>query len=98
MKTYAASKGQEILVAEDSPIQTLADLKGKKLAFDKGSSAYYVLVRSQAKVGLDFSGIKPVYLAQSKALPRFRPGEIDAWVIWVLYTATLVHCRFREHI
>ncbi|WP_448268041.1 ABC transporter substrate-binding protein [Nostoc sp. DSM 114159] len=97
MKTYTASKGQEILVAEDSPIQTLADLKGKKLAFDKGSSAYHVFVRSQAKVGLDFSGIEPVYLTQSKALPRFCRGEIDAWVIWVFYTATLAHCRFRKH-
>ncbi|MFN6477617.1 ABC transporter substrate-binding protein [Nostoc sp. DedQUE07] len=94
---YTASKGEEILVAEDSLIPTLADLKSKKLAFDKGSNAHYVLVRSQAKVGLDFSGIELVYLTQSKALPRFCRGEIDAWVIWVPYTATLAHCRFREH-
>ncbi|MDZ8030566.1 ABC transporter substrate-binding protein [Nostoc sp. DedSLP04] len=80
MKNYTAPKGEEILVAEDSPIQRLADLKGKKLAFDKGSNAHYVLVRSQAKVGLDFSSIEPIYLTQSKALPRFCRGEIDAWV------------------
>ncbi len=85
---YTAPKGQAILVPEDSPIQTLADLKGKKIAFDKGSSAHYVLVRSLAKVGLDFSDIEPVYLTQPEVLPRFRRGEIDAWVIWVPYTAT----------
>ncbi|MBG1269897.1 aliphatic sulfonate ABC transporter substrate-binding protein [Nostoc sp. WHI] len=85
---YTAPKGQAILVSEDSPIQTLADLKGKKIAFDKGSSAHYILVRSLAKVGLDFSDIEPVYLTQPEALPRFRRGEIDAWVIWVPYTAT----------
>ncbi|MEH2135898.1 aliphatic sulfonate ABC transporter substrate-binding protein [Nostoc sp.] len=85
---YTAPKGQAILVPEDSPIQTLADLKGKKIAFDKGSSAHYVLVRSLAKVGLDFSDIEPVYLTQPEALPVFRRGEIDAWVIWVPYTAT----------
>jgi sulfonate transport system substrate-binding protein len=85
---YTAPKGQAILVPEDSPIQTLADLKGKKIAFDKGSSAHYVLVRSLAKVGLDFSDIEPVYLTQPEALPRFRRGEVDAWVIWVPYTAT----------
>ncbi len=85
---YTAPKGQAILVPEDSPIQTLADLKGKKIAFDKGSSAHYVLVRALAKVGLDFSDIEPVYLTQPEVLPRFRRGEIDAWVIWVPYTAT----------
>ncbi|MBN3963383.1 MAG: aliphatic sulfonate ABC transporter substrate-binding protein [Nostoc sp. NMS8] len=85
---YTAPKGQAILVPEDSPIQTLADLKGKKIAFDKGSSAHYILVRSLAKVGLDFNDIEPVYLTQPEALPRFRRGELDAWVIWVPYTAT----------
>ncbi|MEH1997477.1 MAG: aliphatic sulfonate ABC transporter substrate-binding protein [Nostoc sp.] len=85
---YTSPKGQAILVPENSPIQTLADLKGKKIAFDKGSSAHYVLVRSLAKVGLDFSDIEPVYLTQPEALPRFCRGEVDAWVIWVPYTAT----------
>lgn len=91
---YTAPKGQAILVPEDSPIQTLADLKGKKIAFDKGSSAHYVLVRLLAKVGLDFSDIEPVYLTQPEALPRFRRGEIDAWVIWVPYTATLARSAY----
>ncbi|MEH1931895.1 MAG: aliphatic sulfonate ABC transporter substrate-binding protein [Nostoc sp.] len=85
---YTSPKGQAILVPENSPIQTLADLKGKKIAFDKGSSAHYILVRSLAKVGLDFSDIQPVYLTQPEALPLFRRGEVDAWVIWVPYTAT----------
>lgn len=85
---YTSPKGQAILVPENSPIQTLADLKGKKIAFDKGSSAHYILVRSLAKVGLDFSDIEPVYLTQPEALPVFRRGEVDAWVIWVPYTAT----------
>ncbi|AFZ26000.1 ABC transporter, substrate-binding protein, aliphatic sulfonates family [Cylindrospermum stagnale PCC 7417] len=91
---YTAPKGQAILVPEDSPIQTLADLKGKKIAFDKGSSAHYILVRSLAKVGLDFSDIEPVYLTQPEALPQFRRGEIDAWVIWVPYTATLARSAY----
>ncbi|MHC5936276.1 aliphatic sulfonate ABC transporter substrate-binding protein [Nostoc sp.] len=85
---YTSPKGQAILVPENSPIHTLADLKGKKIAFDKGSSAHYILVRSLAKVGLDFSDIEPVYLTQPEALPVFRQGEVDAWVIWVPYTAT----------
>jgi sulfonate transport system substrate-binding protein len=97
VKNYTARKGQAILVAEDSPIPMLANLKGKskKIAFDKGSSAHYVLVRSLAKVGLDFSGIEPVFFDTTEAAAPI-PPEIDAWVIWVPYTATLPHCRFRD--
>ena len=91
---YTAPKGQAILVPEDSPIQTVADLKGKKIAFDKGSSAHYVLVRALAKVGLEFSDIEPIYLTQPQALPLFRAGEVDAWVIWVPYTTTQVRSAY----
>jgi sulfonate transport system substrate-binding protein len=71
VKNYTALKGQAILVSEDSPIQTLANLKGKKIALEKGSIANYVLMRSLAKLSLGFSDIQPVYLTQPKALPRF---------------------------
>ncbi|SKB15130.1 ABC-transporter substrate-binding protein [Planktothrix sp. PCC 11201] len=85
---YTAPKGQAILVPEDSPIQTLADLKGKKIVFDKGSSAHYILIKALRKVGLDFSDIDPIYLTQPQALSLFRQGEVDAWVVWVPYTPT----------
>jgi sulfonate transport system substrate-binding protein len=85
---YTAPKGQAILVPENSPIQTIADLKGKKIAFDKGSSAHYILIRALRKVGLDFSDIDPIYLTQPQALPLFQQGQIDAWVVWVPYTPT----------
>ncbi|MEG4805458.1 aliphatic sulfonate ABC transporter substrate-binding protein [Microcoleus sp. ARI1-B5] len=91
---YTAPKGQAILVPSDSSIQTLADLKGKKIVFDKGSSAHYVLVRALAKVGLEFSDIEPIYLTQPQALPLFRQGEVDAWVIWVPYTATIARSAY----
>jgi sulfonate transport system substrate-binding protein len=91
---YTSPKGQAILVLEDSPIQTLADLKGKKIGFDRGSSAHYVLVRSLAKVGLEFSDIEPVYLTQPEALPLFCRGAIDAWVVWVPYTTTQFRSTF----
>ncbi|MDV3002092.1 MAG: hypothetical protein N5P05_003698 [Chroococcopsis gigantea SAG 12.99] len=85
---YTAPKGQAILVPEYSPIETLADLKGKRIAFDKGSSAHYVLIRALEKVGLEFYDIEPIYLTQPEALPLFRKGEIDAWVVWVPYSPT----------
>jgi sulfonate transport system substrate-binding protein len=57
-----STRGSAILVRENSPIKTLADLKGKKVAFAKGSSSQYMIVRALEKVGLKYSDIQPVYL------------------------------------
>ena len=41
-----APKAEAILVPEDSPLQTVADLKGKKVALNKGSNVHYLLVKA----------------------------------------------------
>ncbi|GGD98212.1 sulfonate ABC transporter substrate-binding protein [Aureimonas endophytica] len=84
---YAAalpSKGRNsaILVPKDSPISTLADLKGKKLAFTKGSSAHNVAVVALEKAGLSYADIQPVTLSPADAGAAFATGAIDAWSIW----------------
>ncbi|MBW4528926.1 MAG: sulfonate ABC transporter substrate-binding protein [Phormidium tanganyikae FI6-MK23] len=84
---YAASiapnpKGSGILVPDNSPIQSVADLKGKKVAFAKGSSANYLIVQILEKGGLKFSDIQPIYLPPADARAAFVKGEVDAWVIW----------------
>lgn len=84
---YAAAiapnpKGSGVLVRQDSPIQTVADLKGKKVAFAKGSSANYLTVQLLEKAGLKFSDIQPVYLPPADARAAFVRGSVDAWVIW----------------
>ncbi|MEH1949448.1 MAG: aliphatic sulfonate ABC transporter substrate-binding protein [Nostoc sp.] len=82
-----STRGSAILVQENSPIKTLPDLKGKKVAFAKGSGQHYIIVRALEKVGLKFSDIKPLYLTPAEALPAFERGDIDAWLIWDPYTA-----------
>lgn len=82
-----STRGQAILVLEKSPIKTLADLKGKKVAFAKGSSSHYVIVQALKKANLQLSDIQPVYLPPSDALPAFERGDIDAWAIWNPNTA-----------
>lgn len=84
---YAAAiapnpKGSGVLVLQDSPIQRVVDLKGKKVAFAKGSSANYLIVQLLEKAGLKFSNIQPVYLAPADARAAFARGNVDAWVIW----------------
>ncbi|SFH89557.1 sulfonate ABC transporter substrate-binding protein [Bradyrhizobium sp. Gha] len=88
---YAAGQpitnGQGILVPKDSPIRTLADLRGKRVGFTKGSSAHNVVVQTLEKAGLTYADITPVYLTPPDAGPAFANGSIEAWAIWDPYFA-----------
>lgn len=77
-----APRGEAILVPRDSPIKTLADLKGKKIGLNKGANVHYLLVRALDSSGVKYSEIEPVYLAPADARAAFERGAIDAWVIW----------------
>ncbi len=76
-----------ILVPADSPIRTLADLKGRRIGFQKGSSAHFLVVRGVEKGGLQWSDITPVYLTPSDGRAAFERGALDAWGIWDPYYA-----------
>ena len=78
----AAPRAEAILVTKDSPIRSVADLKGKKVALNKGSNVHYLLVRQLEKNGLKFSDITPVYLAPADGRAAFESKNVDAWVIW----------------
>ncbi|KJC38684.1 ABC transporter substrate-binding protein [Bradyrhizobium sp. LTSP849] len=88
---YAAGQpitnGQGILVPKDSPIHAIADLRGKRVGFTKGSSAHNVVVQTLEKAGLTYADITPVYLTPPDAGPAFANGSIDAWAIWDPYFA-----------
>lgn len=89
-------RSSAILVKADSPIRTLADLKGRKVALQKGSSAHYLTVRALAKAGLQWSDITPIYLPPSDARAAFEKGAVDAWAIWdPFYAATEIDLKPR---
>src|SRR5690606_22688353 len=77
-----------ILVKPEAPLKTLADLKGKKVAFQKGSSAHYLVVRALDKAGLQWSDITPIYLPPADARAAFERGSVDAWAVWDPYYAS----------
>jgi sulfonate transport system substrate-binding protein len=76
-----------LLVSEGSAIRSLADIKGKKIAFSRGTSSQNVILRLLAKAGLAYSDIVPVYLSTADASAAFSAGSIDAWVIFDPYFA-----------
>ena len=82
-----APQGEAILVPKDSPLKSVADLKGKKVALNKGSNVHYLLVKALEKAELKYTDIQTTFLAPSDALAAFTRGAVDAWVIWDPYEA-----------
>ncbi len=84
---YEAAKpaASAILVPKGSNIRNLADLKGKRIALQRGSSSHYLLVQAVRKAGLKWTDINPIWLAPAEARAAFQKGAVDAWAIWDPY-------------
>ncbi len=91
-----APKTEAIIVPKDSSIRTIADMKGKRVALNKGSDVNYLLVRALEANGLAYTDVTPVYLAPADARAAFERGAVDAWVIWdPYYAATEIALQAR---
>lgn len=87
---YEAAKplASAILVPKNSSLKKLSDLKGKRIALQKGSSAHYLLVQAVRKAGLKWTDIQPIWLSPADARAAFQKGAVDAWAIWDPYYAS----------
>ena len=84
---YVASEppeptGEAIVVRKDSALRSVADLRGKRIALNKGSNVHYLLVKLLEKAGLAYGDVEPVFLPPADARAAFARGSVDAWVIW----------------
>ena len=73
---------EAVIVPKGSAIRTVADLKGKRVAYNKGSNVQYFLVKLLEKNGLAYGDVKSVFLSPPDARAAFEKGAVDAWVIW----------------
>jgi sulfonate transport system substrate-binding protein len=79
-----------LLTPKGSAVKSLADLKGRKLAFARGSSGHNTAIVALASVGLTLADVGPVNLGPADAAAAFAQGGIDGWVIWdPFYTAAI---------
>lgn len=74
--------GEAIIVPKNSPLKSVADLKGKKVALNRGSNVHYLLVKALEKAGINYRDVNVSYLAPADARAAFERGSLDAWVIW----------------
>ena len=80
--TVPRPKLEAVIVPKGSAIRSVADLKGKRVALNKGSNVHYFLVKLLEKHRLAYGDVQTVFLAPPDARAAFEKGAIDAWVIW----------------
>lgn len=86
-----APKAEALIVQKDSHIQSVQDLKGKRVALNKGSNVHYLLLKVLEANNLTLKDIEVVYLPPSDARAAFERGAVDAWVIWDPFFAAAEH-------
>ena len=84
----ASPKGEGLLVKNDSPIKSIVELKGKKVAVAKGSNSHYFLIKALEKEGLTLNDIIPTYLPPAEARAALEQGHVDAWSVWDYFYAS----------
>jgi len=82
-----ASAAEAIIVPRNSPIKSVSELKGKKLALNKGSNVHYLVVKLLEKAGIRYSDVDTVFLTPADARAAFERGSVDAWAIWEPFLA-----------
>ncbi|GAA6624025.1 aliphatic sulfonate ABC transporter substrate-binding protein [Scytonema sp. NUACC26] len=80
--TSANARSVSLVVPVNSPIKSVKDLKGKKVAFQKASIGHYLLLKALEKNGFKLSDVESVYLPPPDANIAFNQGKVDAWFIW----------------
>ncbi|MHC5614225.1 MAG: aliphatic sulfonate ABC transporter substrate-binding protein [Nostoc sp.] len=73
-------EGSAIIVLKDSPIQTLAGLKGKKVAYSRGTAQTFFVVKAFEEIGLKLSDIESVNLTIADGRAAFLSKTVDAFV------------------
>lgn len=76
------AKSIALIVPQTSQIQSINDLKGKKIALQKGSAAHDLLGKILIKAGLNWQDIQPVWLPPADARAAFDQKAVDAWLSW----------------
>lgn len=73
---------EAVILPASSTVRSVAELKGRKVAYNRGSNVQYFLAKLLEKNGLQYNDVQHVHLPPSDARAAFEKGSVDAWVIW----------------
>lgn len=98
VKAVAVAKydpyGTALIVTANSPIKTVADLKGKSIATNRGSIGHYLALRALAKAGINANAVTFRFLPPADAKLALMQGDVDAWATWEPYTS---YAEIQDH-
>jgi sulfonate transport system substrate-binding protein len=83
----SGGRSTAILVPHDSPIHSIADLKGKRIGTGKGSIGHFLVIAVLAEQKWAPGAIDLAFLQPADANAAFTRGAIDAWSTWTVYVA-----------
>lgn len=76
---YSRPEWTALAVPKDSPIRSVAELKGKRIAATKGTDPYLFLLRSLQEAGLSRSDVEIVHLQHPDGRVALEQKRVDAW-------------------
>jgi sulfonate transport system substrate-binding protein len=76
---YSQPEWAALVVPATSPIASVADLKGKKVAATKGTDPYFFLLQSLQQAGLSQSDVTVELLQHADGWAALQNGSVDAW-------------------
>ena len=79
---YLSKQDDTLLAGKGSGIEDAQDLKGKKVAIPKGSSAHGLFLNYLDRNKIEESDVDIQYLAPADGLAAFSTGKVDAWAVW----------------
>jgi sulfonate transport system substrate-binding protein len=85
--TRSDAKTQAILVRQDSPIKSAADLRGKRLAGTRGGWGQFLIDATLEKSGYKLEDATFAPLGPVDAKIALLAGSIDAWAVWEPYVS-----------
>jgi sulfonate transport system substrate-binding protein len=95
---YVWDTGQDtgLVVKKNSPIYSISDLVGKKVAVNRAGTGEYLLSRALEKAGIPIDKIKKAYLSPPDSAAAFMQDKVDAWAAWgSFYPIALVELDAR---
>ena len=78
----AAPQSVALLVPTSSPVQQIGDLRGKRIAVNRGSNVHYLLLQILDEAGLALDEVRIVYAPPKYPLTPSDLSAVDAWMMW----------------
>jgi sulfonate transport system substrate-binding protein len=76
---YSKPEWTALVVPKNSTVNSVADLKGKKIAVTKGTDPYFFLLQSLATAGLSTTDVEIINLQHADGKTALERGDVDAW-------------------